>query len=94
MNANELVDVFDTYAEPHDWGKQAVAMLRQQQVEIDTYKSQINSQIDTYRYKELTDEEIWDFINALCLDMGDYWELTEKNAIPMIRAILKKASEK
>ena len=44
--------------------------------------------------KELTDEEIWDFINALCLDMGDYWELTERNAIPMIRAILRKASEK
>ena len=44
--------------------------------------------------KELTDEEIWDFINALCLDMGDYWELTERNAIPMIRAILRKAQEK
>jgi len=44
--------------------------------------------------KTLTDEEIWDFINALCLDMGDYWELTEKNAIPMIRAILRKAQEK
>jgi hypothetical protein len=48
----------------------------------------------THPAKTLTDEEIWDFINALCLDMGDYWELTEKNAIPMIRAILKKASEK
>jgi hypothetical protein len=47
----------------------------------------------THPAKTLTDEEIWDFINALCLDMGDYWELTEKNAIPMIRAILKKASE-
>ena len=43
--------------------------------------------------KELTDEEIWDFINALCLDMGDYWELTERNAIPMIRAILRKVQE-
>ena len=48
----------------------------------------------THPVKELTDEEIWDFINALCLDMGDYWELTERNAIPMIRAILRKASEK
>ena len=48
----------------------------------------------THPIKELTDEEIWDFINALCLDMGDYWELTERNAIPMIRAILRKASEK
>ena len=34
MNANELADVFDTYAEPHDWGNQAQAMLRQQQAEI------------------------------------------------------------
>ena len=42
---------------------------------------------------ELTDEEILDFINAVCLDMGDYWELTERNAIPMIRAILRKAQE-
>jgi len=44
--------------------------------------------------EQLTDEEIWDFINAFCLDMGDYWELTERNAIPMIRTILKKAQEK
>ena len=47
----------------------------------------------THPVKELTDEEIWDFINALCLDMGDYWELTERNAIPMIRAILRKVQE-
>jgi hypothetical protein len=77
MNANELVDVFDTYAEPHDWGKQAVAMLRQQQVEIDTYKSQINSQIDTYKYKELTDKEIlslWDWNSGeiLATDLLDF----------------------
>ena len=35
MNANELADEFYTYAEPHDWGKQAQAMLRQQQAELD-----------------------------------------------------------
>ena len=35
MNANELADVFDTYAEPHDWGKQAATMLRQQQAEME-----------------------------------------------------------
>ena len=34
MTALELADVFNTYAEPHDWGKQAQAMLRQQQAEI------------------------------------------------------------
>lgn len=44
--------------------------------------------------KTLTDAEIWDFINAFCTDMGDYWELTEKNGIPMIKAILRKANEK
>ena len=35
MTANELAAVFDTYAEPHDWGKQAATMLRQQQAEIE-----------------------------------------------------------
>ena len=29
MNAKELADVFNTYDEPHDWGAQAQAMLRQ-----------------------------------------------------------------
>jgi len=41
MTANELADVFDTYAEPHDWGKQAQAMLRQQQEEIKDLKQQV-----------------------------------------------------
>ena len=41
MNANELADEFDTYAEPHDWGKQAQAMLRQQQAEIKDLKQQV-----------------------------------------------------
>ena len=40
MNANELADVFDTYDEPHDWGKQAATMLRQQQAEIEAFKLQ------------------------------------------------------
>ena len=31
MTANELADVFNTYDEPHDWGIQAQAMLREQQ---------------------------------------------------------------
>jgi hypothetical protein len=58
-------------------------------------KSLQNGMIPLYTHpvKELTNEEIMDFINAFCLDMGDYWELTERNAIPMIRAILKKAKE-
>ena len=41
MNANELANEFDTYAEPHDWGKQAQAMLRQQQAEIKDLKQQV-----------------------------------------------------
>jgi hypothetical protein len=48
----------------------------------------------THPAKTLTDEEIWDFINGFCTDMGDYWDLNEKNAIPMIKAILRKAQEK
>ena len=43
MNANELADVFDTYAEPHDWGKQAATMLRQQQAEIEALKLQLHT---------------------------------------------------
>ena len=48
----------------------------------------------THPAKTLTDEEILDFINAFCTDMGDYWDLNENNAVPMIRAILRKASKK
>ena len=60
---------------------------------FDRTASHMAGEYVSYPAKTLTDEEIWDFINALCLDMGDYWELTEKNAIPMIRAILKKAMQ-
>ena len=65
--------------------------------EYKVWREPVSSQsipLYTHPAKTLTDEEIWDFINALCLDMGDYWELTEKNAIPMIRAILRRAQEK
>ena len=55
MNANELADVFDTYEEPHDWGTQAQAMLRQQQAEIEALKQ---SKFDgNNKVKKLTDEE-------------------------------------
>jgi hypothetical protein len=47
MNANELADVFDTYEEPHDWGTQAQAMLRQQQAEIEA----LNQRIEYMREK-------------------------------------------
>jgi hypothetical protein len=53
---------------------------------IDTYKSQNNSQIDTYRYKNLTDEEINEIFSKTWLDFQDYKEFA--------RAILRKAQEK
>jgi hypothetical protein len=84
MNANELADVFNTYGEPHDWGTQAQAMLRQQQVEIDTYKLQNNSQIDTHKYKELTNEEISDIRDEFFAPDGC-------NIYTFARALLKKA---
>ena len=34
MTANELADKFNTYDEPHDWGIQAQAILRQQEAEL------------------------------------------------------------
>ncbi len=55
---------------------------------VDTYKSQNNNQIDTYKYKNLTDEEI----NQLAeehLDMD--WQT---GVIEFARAILRKAQEK
>ena len=64
MNANELADVFNTYEEPHDWGTQVQAMLRQQQAEIEALKAEIVAIEKNTDYwadksvKELTDEEI------------------------------------
>lgn len=55
-------------------------------IKFNTYKSQNNNQIDTYRYKELTDEEI----------LGCWVEEFTGNALPSIdfaRAILRKAQE-
>lgn len=69
-----------------------VTIIEKQQAEIANLKAGLLSHRDIYP-AELTDEEILDFINAFCLDMGDYWELTEKNATPMIKAILRKAQE-
>ena len=41
MNANKLADLFDTYEEPYDWGKQAATMLRQQQAEIEELRAKL-----------------------------------------------------
>ena len=103
---NFIMTVEDYDESKHE---RAATMLRQQQAEIEALKQQLvtTSSEAKLNYnkghedgrklavvKQITDEEILDFINAFCLDMGDYWELTEKNATPMIKAILRRAQEK
>ena len=44
--------------------------------------------------KQLTDEEIADFLYAYCLDIGYVYEVSEEQFIKCVRAILRKASEK
>jgi hypothetical protein len=83
VNANELADMAENACCAYQ--KEIAAMLRQQQAEIDTYKSQNNNQIDTYRYKELTDEEIEKVFYEL--DVGH-------SATDFAKAILRKAQEK
>jgi hypothetical protein len=99
VNANELADMAENACCAYQ--KEIAAMLRQQQAEIDTYKSQNNNQIDTYRYKELTDEEIEQVRVAI---MGAaYWCADENmpeayNAVKVccaqVLGILVKAQEK
>ena len=96
MNANELADELEAfYGELDGYSYmigEAISMLRKQQGEIDTYKSQNGSQIDTYRYKELTDgemDEICRFLNQSRIS----WSGNEfvKEAM---RMALRKAQEK
>ena len=67
--------------------KYVAKFLLKQQGEIDTYKSQNGSQIDTYRYKELTDEEIKDFLATFPIIF------TVDDLCTFARAILRKAQE-
>ena len=93
MNANELADVFNTYAEPHDWGKQAQAMLRQQQAEIGRLKqiidaNNLNQNIGQFvkpaNEPYLTDEKIWKL-----------WQTHLNDEITVFaKALIKEASEK
>jgi hypothetical protein len=57
---------------------------------VNTYKSQNNNQIDTYRYKNLTDEEIMDAYADHCKTEPS----GKGNLIDFARAILRKAQEK
>ena len=90
MNAKEFA---------HELEK-AASFIRQQQAEIDTYKLQNNNQIDTYRYKNLTDEEIINIFNNWTNNKQEH-NLTANNQNyfyqemrEFARAILRKASEK
>ena len=67
--------------------KYVAKFLLKQQAEIDTYKSQNGSQIDTYRYKELTDDEILQIWKEFDENDADNW------FIEIARAILRKAQE-
>ena len=62
MTANELADELENTYPFVGVMEITATMLRQQQTEIDTYKSQNDSQIDTYRYKELTEEKNYEVI--------------------------------
>ena len=62
----------------------------QRAVEIGTYKSQNDNQIDTYKYKNLTDAEI-----EQILKQHDWYSKTWVDMVRSIEsAILKKAQEK
>ena len=52
MTANELADKFNTYDEPHDWGVQAQAMLRQQAKEIAELKKIVEDTIGQAFYED------------------------------------------
>jgi hypothetical protein len=68
---------------------------------VDTYKSQNNNQIDTYRYKNLTDEEI-EKVRVAIMNTA-YWCADENmseayNAVKVccseVLEIIRKAQEK
>ena len=48
----------------------------------------------THPVKELTDDEIMDYVEAFSVDMGNYYEFQPDNVLQMIRSILDEAQEK
>jgi len=76
MNANELADVFNTYDEPHDWGAQAQAMLRQQQERIDRQAGEYEALV---RIKENKQAEIEALKKEAALQrLSDFTQEVEK----------------
>jgi hypothetical protein len=97
-------ELYNPYAVPYGVIENADHSNLQPLKIIDTYKLQNNSQIDTYKYKELTDEEILTAIKSIADDVGSYKEyentyedgwLDACNTVyDEVFAILRKAQEK
>jgi hypothetical protein len=110
MNANELVDKFNTYDEPHDWGVQAQAMLRQQAQEIEALRKELALQRLSNIGQEIEDRDsaiyatgYWNGIEYKRMrELTDgeirqvIFNLPNKDLdlIEFAKAILKKASER
>jgi len=96
MNINELIELLWRNAgEGETPIRQAAAMLRQQQAEIEALRNQLwdfKSEpwgFDRHPVKELTDEEIVDAWNEDWMILG-----RDEKFIKFARAILRKAQEK
>ena len=99
MNANELADLIGMCGDG-GYNQDAATMLRQQQAEIEALKAgkiraydngvEDGRKPNTHPVKELTDEEIIQ-INK---DEGTCWDVPDRFAIQIARAILRKAQEK
>jgi hypothetical protein len=85
IEINDALNIADHLSRgQYDWCPEAEWVLKEQhdkirfqQTEIDTYKLQIKSQVDTYKYKELTDKEIlslwnWNSGEILATDLLDF----------------------
>ena len=105
MNANELADLLADSNDPDI--RRAVAMLRQQQAEIEALKAgkiraydngvEDGRKPNTNLVKELTDEEIGDFEYQIIRACGLSTANSDINPIGLrqiIKAILRKAQEK
>ena len=89
MNANELADHMEKYFDSEPYCDEVVAMLRQQQAEIETMKNPIMQAISQAfdSTKGLTDEEInaemLAYLNSKTMSLEDF-----------AKAILRKAQQK
>ena len=103
QRVDEVKDTNGTLVDLVQLQREEIDMLRQQQAEIDTYKSQNNNQIDTYKYKNLTDAEITEVITKIANNNEYVYSLYEDfegiefsrvGIYELCKAILRKAQEK